>query len=164
MKFLLIAPVLVLISFACSIDCIAQNLIISTDSSTLLLDVTGDFNKAEIQLPALHKKPDFPGGRKAWQNFLSANFNISAPFANRVFPGTYRVMIRFIINAEGKIMDAGAETNCGYGLETETIRCIKKSPEWIPAETASGHKVAFTLRQFVIFKVSQNNIELIFPQ
>ncbi len=89
MKFLLIVHLLVLITCAKVNFCYAQNLIISKDTAKVSLDVTGNFNGAEVYLPSIKKKPDFIGGRKAWQTFLINNFDISVPFANRVFPGTY---------------------------------------------------------------------------
>ncbi len=67
-------------------------------------------------------------------------------------------MVRFIVGSDGKLRGIGADSNCGYGMESEVIRCIKKSAEWIPAETNSGRKVSFTLRTVVTFIVKQNDV------
>ena len=140
----------------------AQSYTVTNDSSKRSIDISGQYNGAEIQLPAVKKQPEFPGGKKAWHDFLRANINVAVPFANKANPGTYKVMIRFIVGNDGKLSGIGAETNFGYGMETEVIRCIKKSNEWIPAETSSGKKVRFTLRTIVIFNVKQNDITISF--
>ena len=71
-------------------------------------------------------------------------------------------MIRFIIGSNGKLREIGADSNCGFGMETEVIRCITKSADWIPAETSSGKKVSFTMRTVVIFIVKQNDVTVKF--
>ena len=136
----------------------AQTFTIVNDSSKKSVDITGHFNNAEIQLPAVKKQPEFAGGKKAWQDFLRNNINISVPFTNKAIPGSYKVMIRFIVGSNGKLSGVGADSNCGYGMESEVIRCIKKSSDWIPAETNSGKKVSFTLRQAVTFNIKQNDV------
>ena len=134
----------------------AQKFIIDSTNNTV--DFSGQFNGGEIHLSAVKKQPDFPGGKKAWQKFLLSNIDIKIPFANKAIPGSYKIMIRFIVRSDGKLWGIGADSNCGYGMESEVIRCIKKSPEWKPAETSSGKKVSFTLRTIVIFTVKQNDV------
>lgn len=138
----------------------AQSFTIDTTKKSM--DISGQFNGAAINLPAVKKRPEFPGGKKAWQDFLRSNINIAVPIANKAIPGTYKVMIRFIVESDGKLSGPGAESNCGYGLESEVIRCIKKSTKWIPAETSSGKKVNFTLRTIVIFTAKQNDVVISF--
>lgn len=162
MKLTLKIILLVLTTIGSSIKTNAQIIVLPNDSSLKSIDVSGQFNNAEIHLPGVKKLPEFSGGKKAWQDFLRSNINITIPFTNRAVPGSYKVMIRFIVGSDGKLRDIGADTNCGYGMENEVIRCIKKSSEWIPAETSSGKKVSFTLRQVVTFIVKQNDIKIIF--
>lgn len=128
------------------------------DSSNKSIDVFGSFNDAEIHLSVAKKQPEFLGGKKAWHDFLRSNINIKIPFSNKAPIGTYKVMIRFIVGSDGKLRGIGADSNCGYGMESEVIRCINKSNKWMPAETNSGKKVSFTLRTVVIFVVKQNEV------
>lgn len=134
----------------------AQN--ISVDTAAKTIDISPGLKDAEYHINAVKKTPEFNGGKKAWQDFLKANINIAVPFSNNAKPGTYQVMIRFIIGSNGKLRQIGAETNCGYGIEKEVIRCIQKSPDWIPAETSSGKKVSFTMRTAIKFIVKQNDV------
>jgi hypothetical protein len=130
----------------------------SVDSSQKSMDISGDFHGASIHLPAVKKTPEFPGGNKAWHDFLKSNINISVPFTNRAKPGNYTVMIWFIVGGNGIVKVIGADTNCGYGMEGEVMRCIKKCTDWIPAETGTGKKVDFTMRTIVIFTIKQNDV------
>lgn len=134
------------------------------DSSNKSIDVFGSFNDAEIHLSAVKKQPQFLGGKKAWDDFLRSNINIKIPFSNKAQAGTYKVMIRFIVGSDGKLRGIGADSNCGYGMEAEVIRCINKSNNWMPAETNSGKKVSFTLRTGVTFVVKQNEVLIQFPE
>lgn len=140
----------------------AQSFTVSNDSVQKTMDISGPFNNAEVHLPAVKKRPEFPGGKKAWQDFLRSHLNIAVPVANRALPGSYQVMIRFMVGSDGKLTGIGADSNAGYGMESEVIRCVKKSPDWIPAETTTGKKVGFTLRHLVIFNVKQNDVLISF--
>lgn len=158
MKVTSIIILLVLTNVATPAALQAQSFTVSNDSSEKTIDIAGQFNNASVHFAAVKKLPDFSGGKKAWQNFLRANINITIPIANKAIPGSYQVLIQFIVGSDGKLTSIGADSNCGYGMESEVIRCIKKSSAWIPAETSSGKKVSFTFRQAVIFTVKQNDV------
>ena len=132
------------------------------DSSTRTIDFSKEFNDIDVHVNAVKKRPEFSGGKKAWQAFLRSNINITVPFSNKAISGTYRVMIRFIIDSLGNLRGIGADTNCGYGMESEVIRCILKSSPWIPAETSNGKKVSFTMRTIVTFIIKQNDVIISF--
>jgi hypothetical protein len=138
----------------------AQN--ITVDTSAKIIDISPEIKDVELHLNAVKKIPEYLGGKKAWQNFLRSNINIAVPFSNNAKAGTYQVIIRFIIGSDGKLREVGAETNCGYGMEKEVIRCIQKSPDWIPAEISSGKKVSFTMRTALKFLVKQNDVTVSF--
>ncbi len=159
-----LASTIILLTFATlGIPSLASSQSFTIDSSKKSMDITGDFNGAAIHLPAVKKRPEFPGGKEGWQNLLRTNINIKVPFANKAVPGIYEVMIRFIVGSDGKLWGIGADSNCGFGMETEVIRCFKKSVDWIPAETESGKKVTYTLRTMVVFTVKQKDVTISFP-
>ncbi len=102
------------------------------------------FNKAE-------KNPEFPGGEKGWAEFLKKQMD-SVSLINGAAPGTYKVIIRFVVSKNGTVRDIVAETKYGYNMEAQAVMIIKKSPKWIPAEQ-NGHTVNFYLRQPITFVV-----------
>ena len=162
MKRILFELLLFILTIGSSTMSIAQTIVPIIDSNSTLIDISGQINNTEIHLPIVKNRPEFSAGKLAWQDFLRNNINIRVPFSNKAITGSYNVMIRFIVGPDGKLKDIGADTNCGYGMEAEVIRCMQKSPDWIPATTGSGRKVNFTLRQVVIFIVKKNNIEIRF--
>lgn len=151
-----------LISTVFSTTIHAQEAAIRYDSASRSLNVYNQPAGAEMHLPAVKTKPEYRGGKSAWQDFLRKNINIKTIFANKPAPGKYDIMIRFIIANDGSIKNAGAETDAGYGIEKEVIRCILLSRAWNPAITANAVKVNFTLRQIIHFTIKPNDIEISF--
>ncbi len=139
----------------------AQTLVVVSDSTGRFVDVAGGVNGAELQLPSVKNKPDFKGGKIAWMNFIRSQFNPTIPFSNQIAPGIYETRFRIVISDSGKIVQVIAETNKGYGLEAELARCIRLSPDWVPAETANGKKVRFTIRQVIRVKATSNDISIL---
>lgn len=122
------------------------------------------FNQADIMLPIVSVKPAYPGGHPAWTGFIKQQFNKRIPFANQVRPGSYRVIIRFTVGRDSVLRNIGAESNCGYGLETELIRCFKACSLWHPARSVTNEQVSFTMRQLVTFVIKSNDIDLIISE
>lgn len=145
-----------------SLSAAGQNVTSLPDSTNKNNDISRLFNGAQIHLGDAKTKPAFIGGLNAWHDYLRKNIDPKAFFSRGVKPGQYNVLIRFIIDKQGKIIDAGALTNCGYGMEAEVIRCIRKSPDWNPAANTKGEKVQFTLKQLVAFNIKSNDIEISF--
>lgn len=67
-------------------------------------------------------------------------------------PGTYSVVIQFVVDKEGITSEINPLTHHGFGLEEEAIRVIKKAPKWEPA-IQNGYKVKAYHRQVVTFNV-----------
>lgn len=104
------------------------------------------FTKVEVEAT-------FPGGVKAFHEYLEKNLKANTPIKHRAPVGTYMVVVRFIVGKNGKISNIQPETNFGYGMEKEVVRIIKKSPDWLPA-SQGGELVNAYRRQPVTFVVS----------
>ena len=105
------------------------------------------FTKVEIEA-------EYPGGQGAWQNYLRKNLNGQVATDNSAPPGTYRVVVKFIVAKDGTISDVTPETSMGYGMEQEAIRVIKKGPKWTPAQQ-NGNIVKAYRSQPIVFQVSE---------
>jgi beta-lactamase regulating signal transducer with metallopeptidase domain len=105
--------------------------VILTDTANV--DVSPVFEKVEIA-------PLFPGGDKAWENFLANHLRADVAKKNGALPGSYLVKARFAIDKTGRIIDIKPVTNYGHGMEEELIRLLKLSPAWEPARQ-NGHVV-----------------------
>lgn len=72
----------------------------------------------------------FPGN---WSNFLERNIDGQIPTEKGAPAGKYEVLIRFIVNEDGRISGIQPLSNEGYGMEEEVVRVLQKSPDWRPA-------------------------------
>ncbi|HEX8332745.1 MAG TPA: TonB family protein [Segetibacter sp.] len=97
---------------------------------------------------------EFPGGTKAWKNYLERNLNATVLAANRAPAGKYAAIIVFNVSRNGKVSNIKAETKQGYGTEEESIRIIKTGPKWVPAKR-DGTFVDSQVRQTITFMVSE---------
>ena len=73
------------------------------------------------------------GERSAWTAYLGENLKSNIPVKKGAPEGTYLVVVRFVVGKDGKVQQATAETNYGFGMEEEALRVINKSPKWQPA-------------------------------
>jgi len=102
----------------------------------------------------VEKEAYFPGGDKAWMQFISENVSSKVPIKKKAPAGTYTVIIQFIVRADGSVSDIEPLTNFGYGMEEEVIRVIKKSPQWVPA-VRDGQKLNAYRKQPLTFKIDE---------
>ncbi len=72
----------------------------------------------------------FPGN---WSNFLERNIDGQIPTEKGAPAGKYEVLVRFIVNENGRISGIQPLSNEGYGMEEEVVRVLQKSPDWRPA-------------------------------
>ena len=103
----------------------------------------------------VENEAQFPGGQQAWIRYLQKNLNANAPVDNGAPPGTYQVIVKFIVSKDGSISDVNAETKHGYGMEDEAVKIIKRGPKWTPA-LQNGRNVNAYRRQPITFIVEEN--------
>jgi len=85
-----------------------------------------DKAKMNIEIDA-----SFPGGPKAWQNFLVKNLRYPASAKNAGIQGF--VKLKFVVKATGDIEDIVMVSSPHVDLTKEAIRVLNKSPRWVPA-------------------------------
>ncbi len=99
------------------------------------------------------KEAEFPGGNTEWTEYILNTLKNDVAVKNGAPKGTYKVAIKFIVDKNGKVSEAEAETKYGYGMEEEAIRVITKSPKWSPL-ILMGEKQNAYRRQPITFVVS----------
>ncbi len=97
---------------------------------------TGPFERVEIDAI-------FDG---SWEKFLLRNLNAQTPVDNNAPAGTYKVLVKFVVDVDGMVSDIKPLTNLGYGLEEEAIRVLKKAKKWIPAVQNGRHVKAYRIQ------------------
>jgi len=88
-----------------------------------------------------------------WKEFLDDNLDMNVPSENGAPAGQYNVEIKFTVDTTGSLVDIQPMTHCGYGMEEEVIRVLKKSPRWTPG-IQNGRKVKSPHIQPITFYVA----------
>lgn len=133
-RLILIPAVLFMMSF--SVNLIAQQKstqippsgkedgIIVMEESTENAPVTGEdnqiYNSVEIQ-------PEFPGGLKAFYQYVSKNFKLPAGVALNG-----NIYVTFIVEKNGLISNIKVLRDLGYNTGKEAERLLNESPRWKP--------------------------------
>jgi protein TonB len=79
------------------------------------------------------EKANFPGGEKAFDQYIMKNIKYPAEAVNFGVTGTVHAIMYLDENGKvTKVEFAGKEI--GYGLEAETRRLLLNSPRWNPAK------------------------------
>ena len=95
------------------------------------------FNAAVLsaQTTVPDKSPEFPGGQNVLMQYLAKNISYPAAARNAKAEGT--VIVKFIVEADGRISNISA-LNQGpllHGdLIKEALRVVKLMPKWMPGE------------------------------
>lgn len=88
--------------------------------------------------------PEFPGGAKALAAFLRDNLRY--PVAARESEIEGKVIITFVVNAQGAIEGAEVRRGIGGGCDKEALRVVNAMPKWKPGkQQGKPVKVYFTL-------------------
>lgn len=77
----------------------------------------------------LQEQPQFPGGQKAFGEFIMSNF-YAPPIADG--PKTVKAYISFVVEKDGTVTSIKTLRDPGYGIGDEAIRVLKLSPKWKP--------------------------------
>ncbi|RYY39546.1 MAG: TonB family protein [Chitinophagaceae bacterium] len=92
--------------------------------------------------------PSFPGGMKAWTDFLVRHLVPSSDMQ----PGERRsVLVRFWVDEEGAVGRFEIVQSAGSAFDNEVLRVLRKMPRWKPA-LQRGRAVATSFVQPVTFQ------------
>jgi len=78
----------------------------------------------------VEKMPEFPGGVRAMQEFLSSH--IKYPYDAKKLGIVGIVYISFIVWKDGSIRDVKVKRGIGGGCDEEAVRVVKSMPVWNP--------------------------------
>ena len=102
----------------------------------------------------VEKMPEFPGGNGALMDYLRENMNYPAIAKEKGTQG--RVIVRFVVNKEGKIVSPEVARSVDSYLDEEAIRLIKGMPDWTPGmQGGKAVDVVYTLPVF--FRLGGNS-------
>ena len=92
----------------------------------------------------------FPGGSAGWKKYLMKNMEY--PDKAQKLQKQGQVVLQFIVDKEGKILDPEIIQSVEFSLDQEALRIIKQSPAWVPA-FQNGKKVKSYKKQPITFRL-----------
>lgn len=81
---------------------------------------------------ALDEFPSFPGGEDAMRDYLLEN--IEYPKMAREINKEGKVVVAFVVDKQGNIIQTKLIRSSGFGMDEEAIRVVKKMPKWNPGK------------------------------
>jgi TonB family protein len=113
--------------------------------------VPNKYNEVFTQVEVI---PTFPGGEKAFGQFLSKIIKYPAEAVKNKVQG--RSVITFIVEEDGSLSDFKVVRALGSGTDEEAIRALKQSPKWNPGKQ-NGHTVRVQYSVPVSFTLDKAN-------
>lgn len=105
---------------------------------------TVEVEKPEEEFIIVEVNPQFPGGTKAFVQFLQKNLHYPNSVAIAGVAG--KVYLQFVIGKEGEISKLEVVKGIGFGCDQEAERVAKLMPHWIPGkQSGRAVSVKFTL-------------------
>lgn len=101
----------------------------------------------------VEQEAEFPGGVKAWGDFLKSRLDNKMPKEDGWKNGAYSLILKFIVRTDGTVTDVVAENYAGSKTAQMCINLMKSSPKWKPAKQ-NGLNVAAYRRQPITFVVN----------
>nr|WP_256471433.1 energy transducer TonB [Solitalea agri] len=109
-----------------------------------------DSTGAEKNHTVFHKRPEFPGGTNTLLNFLSRN--LKYPSVSRRLGIEGKVLVQFVVNPNGQIINARIKQGLTTDLDTEALRVVNSLPSWEPG-IHDGEKVNFNYLLPIVFRL-----------
>ena len=118
---------------------IEETTLASTDDQTEYIEIKEIANIAVEEEPeeeapfmVVEKMPEFPGGNAALMQYLQKNIKYPAVCRENNIQG--RVLIQFIVNRDGTIVEPEVVKSVNPYLDKEALRVISGMPKWTPGE------------------------------
>lgn len=109
------------------------------ENQKLISGVSIDSSKVSHNYKVIEIKPEPKKGLEHFYKFIGRNLNV--PNNPKNISG--KVILKFTIDKEGKIVEPKIIKSLGYGVDEEAIRVLMIYPDWFPGEQR-GRKVRCT--------------------
>lgn len=125
------------------------------DAKVEIKDLTEKVVDDEIDDPQIYvrveKKAAFPGGQAELNKYLSKAINYPEEASDNGIQG--RVIVSFVVNTNGSIVDVEVLRGVHPALDKEAMRVVKAMPAWTPASN-QGKKVRSKFTLPINFKLA----------
>lgn len=151
-KYLLLVPVIGVALVACNLDkktaepatAAEQAQADSAAEKPLMVGVAVDGTPAQDEAQAegsvvqgevfdvVEKMPEFPGGQQELMNFLMKNMKYPKAATDKGTQG--RVVVQFVVNKDGSVVEPTVVKSVSPELDQEALRVVKMMPKWQPGK------------------------------
>ncbi len=120
--------------------CVAQD---SKGENADAVETQGKDDSQKV-FEVVEKMPEFPGGKQGMLNWLKKNIRYPKEALKKKIEG--RVIVTFVVNEKGKVVEPTIVRGIDPLLDNEALRLIKQMPKWKPGEEKGEPvRVKFTL-------------------
>lgn len=119
---------------------IEETIIASTEDTGPVVEIKNIENvvvampeeKEEEVFQVVEKMPEFPGGMAELMKYLQKNIKYPSIAQENGIQG--RVIVQFVVNKDGSIVDPVVMKSVDPYLDKEALRVVKAMPKWTPGE------------------------------
>ncbi len=105
--------------------------------------VTEDTDEPEVFV-FVEEMPEFPGGTDSMAKFIHAH--LEYPDSAQMHGIQGKVMVEFVIDEEGRLINPKIVKGMGWGCDEEVLRVVRLMPRWKPGKQKGRPvKVRFVL-------------------
>ena len=106
--------------------------------------VVSQKDQKEEPFDVVEDMPAFPGGMEAMIQFISSNIQYPADAQKQKVDG--RVLVNFVVEKDGSIIEVKVVKPTFPSLDAEAIRVVKAMPKWKPGyQRGQAVRVQFTM-------------------
>ena len=109
----------------------------------------------------VEKMPQFPGGEKELLNYIARNLKYPAETRQKGIQGT--LIISFVVNQSGKVVNAKVVRGLEVNADAEGLRVVNSLPNWIPGEQ-NGKKASVYYTLPIAFKLGNSSNSTIYKE
>ncbi|OAQ39114.1 hypothetical protein A5893_10615 [Pedobacter psychrophilus] len=124
------------------------------DNGKYISGKTIDANGQTIKYDELEKLPEFNGGLPAFGSFLGRNLRYPPKARDNNTQG--RVILSFVVDKEGKLVDIKILKGVAEDIDNEALRVMNLSPKWIPG-TQRGKPIRISYTVPIVFQLQTNS-------
>ena len=119
-------------------------------------DSTSKVSSENKVFETMDQKPEFPGGRQGLMIFLSQNLTYPKEAEKNRIEG--KVLVQFVVNRDGSIVDSRVIKSVHPLLDAEALRVVNLMPKWKPGEV-KGKPVRVRYALPVTFKIPTDDLK-----
>lgn len=86
-------------------------------------------------LQQVEQLPEYPGGMKALFEFVGTNLKYPKAARDKKIQG--KVLIKLVVEEDGRISETAILESLGYGCDEEVTRVVQAMPKWTPGRNGN---------------------------